>query len=102
MGTAVRTLFSLILGMLVGAAVVVGYLETHPALLPGGEARRPAFQDEDLLADLYERVSPSVVNITVRTQRAGSGNLPEFEQGTGSGIILDTHGNILTNNHVVG
>ncbi len=126
MGTAVRTFFTLVLGMLVGAAVVVGYLETHPAMiapaapstgsvavrsaappvpaaiLPTGEGRRPAFQDEDLLADLYDRVSPSVVNITVRTQRSGSGNLPEFEQGTGSGIILDTDGNILTNNHVVG
>jgi 2-alkenal reductase len=126
MGTAVRTFFALVLGMLVGAAVVVGYLETHPAMvapaapssgavavrtsaeavpaaiLPPREGRRPAFQDEELLADLYDRVSPSVVNITVRTQRNGSGNLPEFEQGTGSGIVLDTDGNILTNNHVVG
>ena len=49
-----------------------------------------------------ERVSPAVVNITVRSQRSGGGNQPEFEQGTGSGIILDTDGNILTNNHVVG
>ncbi len=129
MGTAVRTIFTLVLGILVGAAVVVGYLETHPAmlapaatssgavavraalpaappvpaaLLPNGETQRPVFEDEELLADLYERVSPAVVNITVRTQRAGSGNLPEFEQGTGSGIVLDTDGNILTNNHVVG
>jgi len=126
MGTAARTVLTTILGMLVGAAVVVGYLETHPgvftpaastsapvtvrasapvvpaALLPSGETRRPTFEDEDMLADLYERVSPSVVNITVRAQRAGSGNLPEFEQGTGSGIIIDTEGNILTNNHVVG
>jgi S1-C subfamily serine protease len=126
MGTAVRTLFTLVLGMLVGAAIIVGYLETRPAalapaaptsaslavrdtsaapsaaILPPADARRPAFQDEDLLADLYVRVSPSVVNITVRAQRSGGGNLPDFEQGTGSGIILDTEGNILTNNHVVG
>jgi 2-alkenal reductase len=126
MGTAARTVCTIILGMLVGAALVVGYLETHPALfapasassapvavratgpvapaaiVPAGDSRRPAFEDEDLLADLYERVSPAVVNITVRSQRSGGGNQPEFEQGTGSGIILDTDGNILTNNHVVG
>ena len=128
MGAAIRTFFTLVLGILVGAAVVLGYVETHPrytaaaaqpaprpisaavpapaaepaALLPADGANRPTFQDEDLLADLYERVSPSVVNITVRTRVQGSGNVPEFEQGTGSGIILDTEGNILTNNHVVG
>ena len=126
MGTAARTVCTIVLGMLVGAALVVGYLETHPALfapassssapvavratgpvvpaaiVPAGENRRPAFEDEDLLADLYERVSPAVVNITVRAQRTSGGNQPEFEQGTGSGIILDTDGNILTNNHVVG
>jgi len=28
--------------------------------------------------------------------------VPEYEQGTGSGIVLDTEGNILTNNHVIG
>jgi len=72
------------------------------ALREGDGSWRPIFQDEDLLADLYDRVSPSVVNITVRTRLSGSGNVPEFEQGTGSGIVLDTEGNILTNNHVVG
>src|SRR4051794_7677826 len=98
MGTAARTLLTLILGILVGAATVVGYLEMHPTMfapaassaapvsvrapapavvLPPGETRRPTFQDEDMLADLYERVSPSVVNITVRSQRPGSGNVPD-------------------------
>ena len=129
MGAAVRTFFTLVLGLVVGASVVLGYLETHPrlgsaavaaptdrpasvtvpvpapqpaALVPGADLARPIFQDEDLLADLYDRVSPSVVNITVRNRVSGSGNVPEFEQGTGSGVILDGDGNILTNNHVVG
>jgi S1-C subfamily serine protease len=111
--------------VVVGAATVLGYLETHPGLaaasarsapvqqtmapapvsstlLLSNSLERPTFQDEDLLADLYERVSPSVVNITVRNVSQGSGNVPEYEQGTGSGIVLDTDGNILTNHHVVG
>ena len=134
MGAAIRTFFTLVLGILVGGAMILGYVETHPrysaspaqpvtrpvsasiasaagaeapapapaALLPVDGNSRPTFQDEDLLADLYDRVSPSVVNITVRTRLPGSGNVPEFEQGTGSGIVLDKEGNILTNNHVVG
>ncbi|HWP28426.1 MAG TPA: trypsin-like peptidase domain-containing protein [Chloroflexota bacterium] len=131
MGAAVRTFLTLVLGIVVGAALVLGYFESNPrlsialaappstrptaaapaavapvpvpaTLREGDGSWRPIFQDEDLLADLYDRVSPSVVNITVRTRLSGSGNVPEFEQGTGSGIILDTEGHILTNNHVVG
>ncbi|HEY7060912.1 MAG TPA: trypsin-like peptidase domain-containing protein [Chloroflexota bacterium] len=131
MGATIRTFFTLVLGILVGAAIVLGYVETHPrytaspaqtvtrpvsavaaavaesppasaaaVIVPGDTTSRPTFQDEELLADLYDRVSPAVVNITVRTGQ-GSGNVPE-ELGTGSGIVLDTDGNILTNNHVVG
>lgn len=124
MATAVRSFVTLVLGIVVGGALVLGYLETHPGLGSAPAARapvmvsaqapvgpslllssgleRPTFQDEDLLADLYERVSPSVVNITVRSSAPASGNVPDFEQGTGSGIVLDSDGNILTNHHVVG
>ena len=43
-------------------------------------------------ADLYDRVRPAVVQITVAAGRSG---------GTGTGIILDMEGRILTNYHVV-
>jgi S1-C subfamily serine protease len=124
MGMVLRTFLTLVLGILVGAATVVGYLETHPTslaaarspavapapppsaapagVLPVSEQRRPVFHDEEVLTALYERVSPSVVNITARGRLSGLGNLPDLEQGTGSGIILDTDGHILTNHHVVG
>ncbi|MBC7263359.1 MAG: trypsin-like peptidase domain-containing protein [Chloroflexi bacterium] len=51
---------------------------------------------EQLLADLYQRVNPSVVNITVTE---GSGSFAQ--QGTGSGFVYDDKGHIVTNNHVV-
>jgi 2-alkenal reductase len=63
-----------------------------------------------LLADLYDQIAPSVVNIHVTAVRSGE----EFElpfglspdenapvEGQGSGWVFDTEGHIVTNNHVV-
>ena len=43
---------------------------------------------DQLLADVYQRVNPAVVNIT-------------FARGSGSGFVYDDQGHIITNNHVV-
>lgn len=51
---------------------------------------------------LYEQVRPSIVEIT--TGDTGTNNPfgnGDQTQGLGSGVILDTQGNILTNNHVI-
>ncbi|CAG0928913.1 putative serine protease PepD [Thermoflexales bacterium] len=48
-----------------------------------------------LLANIYERTNPAVVNIDV----AGGSELTEF--GSGSGFIIDQDGYIVTNNHVI-
>jgi S1-C subfamily serine protease len=47
-------------------------------------------------ADIYEQVRPSVVEVDI-----SGGNGFSSIQGTGTGIVLDTEGHILTNNHVV-
>lgn len=44
---------------------------------------------------IYRQVSPGVVTITTVVGNRGQG------RGTGSGIVLDTRGNILTNYHVI-
>ena len=46
----------------------------------------------DDISDLYAAVRPSVVSIAGTSRTSG---------GSGSGIVLDKQGNILTNNHVV-
>jgi S1-C subfamily serine protease len=80
-----------------------------------GEARSfdaPHPSNDDLL-DAYsravisaaERVSPSVVNLDVRTNPRGKqgtrSRQPEELRGTGSGFIFTPDGFILTNSHVV-
>lgn len=45
---------------------------------------------------IYKQASPGVVTITTQ-----SGSLRSRGEGTGSGIVLDRNGNILTNAHVV-
>lgn len=50
---------------------------------------------------VYERVSPSVVNITTVEVAYDFFFSPVEETGTGSGAVLDRQGHILTNHHVV-
>jgi S1-C subfamily serine protease len=52
-------------------------------------------------ADIFEEVRPSVVEIDVSGTQGGPFGNQEFS-GTGSGIVLDEEGHILTNNHVAG
>ncbi len=57
-----------------------------------------AYAEEQLLINLYQRVSPSVVNVDVSAS-TNAGDLAEF--GQGSGFVYDTEGHIITNYHVV-
>ena len=65
-----------------------------------------ALPDQDTLANLYERVLPSVVNIQVTSPMPGLslpslGGAAPLEQSLGSGFIYDNEGHIVTNNHVI-
>src|SRR3990170_5118405 len=51
-------------------------------------------------ADIYERLRPAVVEITTTTAGDQSPRAPP-SQGSGSGIVIDGDGTVLTNNHVV-
>jgi S1-C subfamily serine protease len=75
-------------------------LVVTPTPLPP-EVVLAAAADEQVLIDMYARVSPAVVHITSRVivRNFFYGEVPQ--EGTGSGFVIDTQGHIITNNHVV-
>jgi S1-C subfamily serine protease len=110
----VRVLIVFVTGSLLGAAVMFAlvlpmmqvsgrtYLQPAqptPTSLPNTVFSEVEAKDQ-VISNLYQRVSQSVVHITSRTQSLGFyGVVPS--EGTGSGFILDTQGHIVTNNHVI-
>jgi len=74
-----------------------------PTPLPADKvAEADAFDiEEQLVINVYERVSSSVVYITSRVMVIGFYRGPMPQEGTGSGFIIDKEGHIVTNNHVV-
>jgi len=58
--------------------------------------------EEQVSIRVYEDVNRSVVNITTRSVRADNFFLQAVpEEGTGSGLVIDQAGHILTNFHVI-
>jgi len=114
-------------GVAVVQAQTVATPTPAPVQLPAEhkDALTIAQAQQEALADLYDRVSPSVVNIKVTIAHpdisGGEGvpggespfNMPGLPgmpgqpgelppmQGEGSGWVYDTEGHIVTNNHVV-
>jgi serine protease Do len=83
-------------GMLV-AGILVAVVATAPRadsgrVTPHMEAPKEARNLSRAFADVARAIGPSVVRIEVSTAR---------EEGTASGIVIDTRGNIVTSNHVL-
>lgn len=104
----------LVLGMLLGGAgagavlLVAGKAPVTTATAPAnttasagtGSTLQTAQLTETTINSIYQKVSPSVVRITSSVQ-SGNGRFSQSGEAVGTGVILSTAGDILTNYHVI-
>ncbi|MBI2953174.1 MAG: trypsin-like peptidase domain-containing protein [Chloroflexi bacterium] len=111
MKSFLKTFMALVLGVLLGGAMVISYLQIQPVARASVDTAkieravqpptRNIWDDGPIIA-AYQAVSPAVVFITSVGQAQDTflgGSAPT--RGTGSGFIFDDQGHILTNNHVI-
>lgn len=98
-GGGVMAFYGLPAAGLFPAAQVMAPVPT-PTLLPDSIFAELDAQDQ-VLINLYERVSPSVVHIISRTQAVSPFFGLQSREGTGSGFFYDEAGHIVTNYHVI-
>ncbi len=100
---------SLIGGMLILALIAGGVIKLYPSQQTWGQVGKtsgassaplPAQVDSPVVA-IAEKVGPAVVGIISKTDSSVSHPWAPVGGGTGSGVIFDTQGYIVTNNHVV-
>ncbi len=107
---AIALLISGLMGSLIGVGAVElldnGGNDDNPAVSApasnsNDESQQQASLTDECLsaADVYEQVRPAVVEIT--SALGSSGPFGQQAEGTGTGIVIDTEGRILTNYHVV-
>jgi serine protease Do len=84
----------------------IGNTSAWPKDLPNG---LKMFEEmENVLVDIADRVKPAVVNVSPVSQKTSApgprqpGQRPPDAPSSGSGVIVDKKGYIVTNNHVVG
>ena len=97
----VAALFLVAFGFVIGTTVM-STSASSVYLLPQQQATAipvslPVTENERYFSDIYNRVSPSVVSINV------SGTSSDGSQfgASGTGFVVDTNGDIVTNDHVV-
>jgi len=71
------------------------------AIAAAPASQPPLSSDEEVNIRVYNGISPGVVNITTTVVEYPFFWAPVAEEGTGSGVVLDREGNIVTNYHVV-
>src|SRR5258708_1433579 len=102
--TAIAAGALFVIGGIVGGALgAEAILSRTPAATPAAVSRSTSTsnvaqaQPPTSAAAIYQQAAPGVVTITTEV----AGRFGRVGEGTGSGIVLNTNGDILTNAHVV-
>ena len=61
----------------------------------------PVLDSGSTVADISQKVAPSVVEITTEVAQSGGFMSQDITEGAGSGVIISQDGYIVTNNHVI-
>jgi|Deesub1362A_J573_1020465.scaffolds.fasta_scaffold01029_11 putative serine protease PepD len=103
-----RTLILLLLSFIAGAvggATSILLLSDYLVQYPEGPSQiinmNVTSTQEEVIKSVYEKVAPSVVHITSTVLKRNFFFEIIPQQGTGSGVVVDKNGYILTNNHVI-
>ena len=81
----------------VTATLLANHSQPAAAASSSNSTTSTSSQTATSASSIYKQVSPGVVTI----KSVVNGRLGKVGQAEGSGIVLDTNGNILTNNHVI-
>lgn len=88
--------------------ITVSNASSAPAQTQAAQQPQDGYPSQQVLAQLYDQILPSVVDIVVtasasqaQTSPFGAQQPPGPIQGEGSGWVYDDQGHIVTNNHVV-
>lgn|SRR5574341_148489 len=99
--SGVRQILTVAVGI-IGAGAVGGLVGHYAGYLEGYRAALPAAPIEARLTDAVRKVQPAVVTIINQTEpRPGPAGTTLTAVESGSGLIFDSRGYIVTNNHVV-
>src|SRR4051794_16077787 len=74
------------------------YAQTAPRSI---EPRGSLSDSEQSAIAIFERVSPSVVQVAARTEASNQFTEDTSRAATGTGFVWDSAGHIVTNHHVV-
>src|SRR2546426_11064423 len=93
------------------AVLLLSFLAPSPTLAKDEASGIKLIEElQNVFVDIADHAKPAVVNISPKTgsihppsrQNEGPREKPPEAPGSGSGVIIDKKGYIVTNNHVVG
>ncbi|MDI6600401.1 MAG: trypsin-like peptidase domain-containing protein [Thermoanaerobacteraceae bacterium] len=98
---AVIVVVAIVSAMLGGLIVTYAVPRNYDSAMAAPEVTIPQDNFSSLISSVAEKVSPAVVSVSNMAPVNNNFQIRYMERGSGSGVIFDKNGYIVTNNHVV-